>query len=136
LSKGILATGVIMLAVLALGVVSIINGYSTGNELDATLLRETVESAMLDSIDLGYYRLTDGQIRMDKEKFATNFTRRFAENVGNNMNYNIKIYDVNETPPKVTVKVGSSTAITFFGEDFDINNVISGIIETKFSENK
>lgn len=131
-----LMVGVIILSILALASVNIINNYTTSNELDETLLRDTVEAAMYDSVDIGYYRISGGIIRIDKEKFAENFTRRFAQNVPSNRHYNIRIYDINETPPKVTVMVGSSTVATFAGEDFDITNVISGILETKYDENR
>ena len=131
-----LMVGVIILAILALASVNIINNYQTSNELDQSLLRDTVEAAMYDSVDIGYYRVSGGIIRIDKEKFAENFTRRFAQNVPSNRYYNIRIYDINETPPKVTVMIGSSTVATFVGEDFDITNVISGILETKYDENR
>ena len=136
MSKSMLMVGVIILAVLALASVNIINNYQTSNELDQSLLRDTVEAAMYDSVDIGYYRVSGGIIRIDKEKFAENFTRRFAQNVPSNRYYNIRIYDINETPPKVTVMIGSSTVATFVGEDFDITNVISGILETKYDENR
>lgn len=131
-----LMVGVIILAVLALASVNIINNYQSSNELDQSLLRDTVEAAMYDSVDVGYYRVSGGIIRIDKEKFAENFTRRFAQSVSNGRYYNIRIYDINETPPKVTVMIGSSTVATFVGEDFDITNVISGILETKYDENR
>ena len=131
-----LMVGVIILSILALASINIVNNYTTSNELDETLLRDTVEAAMYDSVDLGYYRVSGGIIRMDKEKFAENFTRRFAQSVPNNRYYNIRIIDINETPPKFTVMICSGTMATFAGEDFDITNVISGILETKYEENR
>jgi len=136
MNKGILAAGALILAIMALAVVNIINNYSTGNELTESLLRETVESAMLDAVDISYYRVSGGVVRMDKEKFAETFVRRFAENVSSDRNYNIRIYDVKEIPPKVTVQVGSKTTATFQGDDFDIVNRISGIIETKYTNHE
>lgn len=128
--------GTIILGVLALAAINLINNYQSSNELDQSLLRDTVEAAMYDSVDLGYYRISGGIIRIDKEKFAENFTRRFAQSVPNGRYYNIRIYDINETPPKVTVLIGSSTVATFAGEDFGITNAISGILETKYDENR
>lgn len=136
MNKGILAAGAIMLAVMALAVVNIINNYSAGNELTESLLRDTVEGAMLDAVDIGYYRVSGGVIRMDTAKFLENFTRRFAESVSNDKDYTIRVYDVYEIPPKVTVQVGSKTTATFQGEEFDIVNRVSGILETKYSENQ
>lgn len=136
MSRGMLLVGTIMLAVLALASVNIINNYTSSNELDENLLRDTVEAAMYDAVDLGYYRVSGGIIRIDSEKFAENFTRRFAENVPSDRSYNIKIIDINETPPKVSMLIGSSTVATFAGEDFDIYSSINGILETKYKENK
>ena len=60
-----LMVGVIILAVLALASVNIINNYQSSNELDQSLLRDTVEAAMYDSVDVGYYRVSGGIIRID-----------------------------------------------------------------------
>jgi len=136
MNKGVLAAGALILAIMALAIVNIVNNYSTGNELTESLLRETVESSMLDAVDISYYRVSGGVIRMDKEKFVETFVRRFAENVSSNKNYDIRVYDVKEIPPKVSVQVGSKTTATFQGEDFDIVNRISGILETKYTTNE
>lgn len=136
MNKGILAAGTIMLAIMALAAVNIISNYTASNELTESLLRDTVESAMLDSIDLAYYKVSGGTIRMDTAKFLENFTRRFAESVSSDKDYKIRVYDVYEIPPKVSIAVGSSTTATFQGDDFDIINRVSGIIETKYTENE
>ncbi len=136
MSKGILLTGIILLGVFTLGMVNIIQNYSSGNELDYYLLKDTTEAAMLDAVDYGFYQVSGGEIRMDKEKFVESFVRRFAENVNNDRNYDIRIYDINETPPKVSVKVGSSTSVVFAGESFQIKNQIDAILETKYEEDR
>ncbi len=136
MSKGILLTGIILLGVFTLGMVNIIQNYSSGNELDYYLLKDTTEAAMLDAVDYGFYQVSGGEIRMDKEKFVESFVRRFAENVNNDRNYDIRIYDINETPPKVSVKVGSSTSVVFAGESFQIKNQIDAILETKYEEER
>lgn len=136
MSKGILLTGIILLGIFTLGMVNIIQNYSSGNELDYYLLRNTTEAAMLDAVDYGFYQVSGGQIRMDKEKFVESFVRRFAQNVTNDRNYDIRIYDINETPPKVSVKIGSSTSVVFAGESFEIKNQIDAILETKYQEDR
>lgn len=136
MSKGVLMSGIIMLGILTLGLVNIIQSYSSGNELDFYLLRDTTEAAMVDAVDYGFYQVSGGQIRMDKEKFVESFIRRFAENVTNDRNYDIRFYDINETPPKVSVKVGSSTTIVFAGESFEIKNQIDAILETKYNDDR
>ncbi len=135
MSKGMTLVGIIILGVLTLAVVNIVQNYQTGNELDYYLLEETTEAAMLDAVDTSYYRLS-GILRMDREKFLESFVRRFAENVNRDRNYKIRILDLNETPPKVSVQVGSSTVATFAGEDFDIVNKIDAILETKYDEDR
>ena len=100
MNKAMLLVGIIILALFTFGVVNIASSYQTGNELDYYLLKETTEAAMVDAIDIGYYRLSGGLYRMDKEKFAESFVRRFAQNVSNDREYDIKIYDINETDRK------------------------------------
>lgn len=48
------------------------------------------------------------------------------------MTYKIDIYDVNEEPPKVSIKVSSSQTTTLTGEvmTFDISNKVDAILET------
>ena len=133
MNKGVFTAGIIILAIMALAVVNIINNYSASNELTESLLKDTVEASMLDAVDLSYYRISGGVVRMDKEKFVENFTRRFAESVSSDKDYQVKVYDIYEIPPKVTIQVGSSTTSTFEGEGLDIVNKISGILETKYS---
>lgn len=135
MNKAMLLVGIIILALFTFGVVNIASSYQTGNELDYYLLKETTEAAMVDAIDIGYYRLSGGLYRMDKEKFAESFVRRFAQNVSNNREYDIKFYDINETPPKVTIKVDSVTATSFSGDNLNISNKISSVMETNYKEN-
>ena len=135
MSKGMALVGIIIIGVLTLFVVNIVQNYQTGNELDYYLLEETTEAAMIDAVDTSYYRL-NGVLRMDREKFVESFVRRFAENVNRDRNYKIRILDLNETPPKVSVQIGSNTVDTFAGEDFDIVNKIDAILETKYKEKR
>lgn len=136
MSKGMTIVGIIILGVLTLAVVNIIQNYQTGSELDYYLLEETTEAAMIDAVDLGYYRTSGGVLRVDREKFLESFVRRFAESVNQDRNYKIRILDFNETPPKVSIQVGSSTVATFAGDNFDIVHKIDGILETKYDEDR
>ena len=140
MNKAMLLVGIIMLAMFTFGVINIASSYQTGNELDYYLLKETTEAAMVDAIDIGYYRLSGGLYRMDKEKFAESFVRRLAQNVSNDREYDIKFYDINETPPKVSLKVSTRlrsnvTAVSFSKSeviDFDIENKLDAILETTY----
>ncbi len=136
MSKGMVIVGIIILGVLTLGVVNIIQNYQSGSELDYYLLEETTEAAMIDAVDLGYYRISGGILRVDREKFLESFVRRFAESVNRDRNYKVRILDFNETPPKVSIQVGSSTVATFAGDDFDIVHKIDAILETKYYEDR
>lgn len=135
MNKATLIVGIILLAIITFGVVNVVQNYQTGNELDYYLLKETTEAAMTDAVDVGYYRLS-GLLRIDKEKFVESFVRRFGENVSNQREYDIKFYDINETPPKVSIQVTSSTNASVEGDTLPISNNIDAILESKYYENK
>lgn len=95
------------------------------------LLKETTEAAMIDSLDLAEYRKS-GTIKIDTEKFVENFLRRFAQSAALSRTYKIEIFDVNETPPKVSLIVSSSESTSLTGQkmEFNISNSIHAILET------
>lgn len=136
MSKGMVIIGIIILGMLTLVCVNLVQNYQVGNELDYYLLEETTEAAMLDAVDYGYYKTSGGIVRVDREKFLESFVRRFAESVDATKTYNIKIIDFNETPPKVSIQVGTSTVASVAGEDFDIVSSIDAILETKYTEKR
>lgn len=135
MNKAYLLVGVIILSILTLATINLINNYSTGNELDYYLLKETTQAAMMDSIDAAYYT-ERGVHRIDKEKFVENFVLRFAANVDNSREYDIRFYDINEVPPKVTIQVDSmNNSLTPDGEsNVNIRTRIEGILETNNKE--
>lgn len=135
MSKGMLIVGIIILAIITFGVVNIVQNYQTGNELDYYLLKETTEAAMTDAVDVGYYRLS-GLLRIDKDKFVESFVRRFSQNVSNSRTYDIRFYDINETPPKVSVLVESETSAAVNGESLSLSNKVDVILESKYHDNK
>ena len=64
---------------------------------------------MVDAIDVAYYRLT-GEIKMSKEKFVENFTRRFTEtSTFGQGNYGIEFYQIIEYPAKVSLRIVDKT---------------------------
>lgn len=103
------------------------------DEHNYNILKETTEAAMIDSVDLVAYR-GQGIVKIDREKFVENFLRRFAENASLSKTYVITIYDVNEYPPKVSLKVGSTaggvdpSGSTIY--NFDIVNRLDAILES------
>ena len=112
MNKSMLTVGIILLSIIALLLINVLTNYSTGGELDYYLVKETTDAAMQDAIDNTYLR-TCGLYRIDKEKFVESFVLRFANSVDSTRNYDIKFYDINEVPPKVSVKVDSLTVLSF-----------------------
>ena len=129
MNKGMLTVGVIMLAIMGLILINLISNYSTGSELDYYLVKETAEAAMEDAIDVKYYR-DNYALRIDKDKFVESFLRRFAASVDNTRYYRIGFYDLNEVPPKVSVKVDSATVLSFDSQNLILSTTYDGIIES------
>ena len=111
--------------------INIISNYSSGSELDYYLVKETSEAAMVDAIDVKYYR-ENGLLRIDKEKFVESFVRRFADSVDTTRNYQLSFYDLNEVPPKVSVKVDSSTVLSFKGSNLEMSTQLDAILENTY----
>ena len=129
MNKGILTVGIIIMAITGLVMFNIITSWSRGDELDYYLVKETAEAAMEDAVDITFYR-DSGQIRMDTEKFIENFLIRFAKGVDNTRNYEVKFYDLNEVPPKVSVKVDSINSLKYNEDTVQISTIYDGIIES------
>ena len=128
MNKGMLAVGIILLSIVALLMINVLTNYSTGGELDYYLVKETADSAALDAIDQTYLR-TCGLLRIDKEKFVESFIYRFANNVDGTRDYNVKFYDINEVPPKVSIKVDSLTVLA-------VNSKGKGTDSSHYSDNQ
>ena len=108
------------------------------DEHNYTLLKETTEAAMTDAFDIATYNTT-GNIRIYREKFVESFLRRFAQSASLANEYRIEIYDVNEYPPKVSIRIKSrktqSLAILLGGQDtfnFELVNKLDAILETPY----
>lgn len=127
---GVLVIGI---GVIAIAFIFLFQNITNTDEHNMHLLKETTEAAMYDAFDLAAYR-SDGVIRIDREKFVENFVRRFADNASLARTYVIEIYDVNEQPPKVSLKVSSTEKGNVANEivEFDIQNKIDAILETPY----
>ena len=85
------------------------NEITVSNEQDYYTLKDATEAAMIESIDVAYYRLT-GELKMSQEKFVENFTRRFTEtSTFGQGNYDIIYHQISETPPKVSLRIVDAT---------------------------
>lgn len=124
---------IVSLGVIAIMFIFFFQSMTNTDEQNYNLLREVTEAAMFDAVDLAAYRST-GTIRIDREKFVENFVRRFAESASLSRTYKIEIMDVNETPPKVSIRVSSSLTSSVAGEilNFDIVNKLDAILETPY----
>ncbi len=124
---------IVMLGVLSIAFIYFFQTITSTDEQNYTILKEVTEAAMWDSVDWAEYRAT-GNTRIHREKFVENFQRRFAESVSLGNVYNIKIYDVSEYPPKVSLKVSSKLKSNVTDEmvEFDIVNKIDAILETPY----
>lgn len=131
MNKAMLTVGIIILSLATLLMINIISNYSSGSELDYYLVKETSEAAMVDAIDVKYYR-ENGLLRIDKEKFVESFVRRFADSVDTTRNYQLSFYDLNEVPPKVSIKVDSSTVLSFKGSNLEMSTQLDAILENTY----
>ena len=127
------STFIIILGILSIAFIYFFQTITSTDEQNYTILKEVTEASMWDAVDWSEYRST-GNVRIHREKFVENFLRRFAESVTLGNVYDIKIYDVNEYPPKVSLQVSSKLKSNVTDEiiEFDIVNKIDAILETPY----
>ncbi len=124
---------IITVGIITMVIIFFFQELTTTDEQIYTLLRETTEAAMYDAIDYGV--LTQSKtIKINREKFVENFVRRFAQSATLQNTYQIDIYDVSETPPKVSLKVSTKKSTTATNEviTFDLINKLDAIMETPY----
>ena len=122
----------VMLGIMVVGVMLLVNSTTTGTTHDYYELKETASASMVDAVDYSYYRLYS-DIRIDKQKFIENFIRRFSESASMTKKYAIGFYDIHEVPPKVSIKISSSSNtvnIANQANQFDLVNKIDMILVT------
>ncbi len=127
---GIFIVGV---GVLGIALVFLFQSLTNTEESNTNLLKEATSAAMYDSIDIAAYR-TSGVIRIDREKFAENFYRRFAEKADLSYTYKLEIYDINEYPPKVSIKVSTTTSSNVNNDimEFELSSKTDAILELPY----
>lgn len=124
----------IVLGIFGLFIILLFSEITVSNEQDYYSLKEAAEAAMIESIDIAYYRLT-GDVKIVKEKFVENFTRRFTEtSTFGQGNYQIDFYQISETPPKVSIRILDKTTnysiYSYDSENYNILNEITAILDT------
>lgn len=130
---------VIMLGVAGILFISLFQTITNNDEHNSQALKEITEAAMWDAVDYSIYRAR-GYVVIEKEKFVENFIRRFAESANMSNKYTLEFYDVNESPPKVSIKItselSSGTVTATLGSDettdFTISHRIDAILETPY----
>ena len=124
--------GVMILGIIGVSIILLFQQLTTTNENDYYLLKEITEAAMVDSIDISYY-IETGELKIVREKFVENFTRRFAEStliIGTK--YTIKFFDIMEEPPKVSVRIDTGIEnykIYNTSGNYEVLNQLTGIFE-------
>jgi hypothetical protein len=133
MKESIWAILIVGIGLLSITFIYLFQSITNTDEHNYHLLKETTEAAMYDALDLAAYR-EERVIRIDREKFVENFIRRFAESASLAQTYNIKIYDVNETPPKVSLQVSSTQTGSTDMEiiEFNIIDRIDAILEMPY----
>lgn len=128
---------IVVLGVVTISFIIFFQDVTNTDEQNYMLLKEITEAAMYDAVDMSDM----SNIRINREKFVENFVRRFAESANLANTYEIEIYDVSETPPKVSLRVRSAVNTTvsknsLFGDteifEFNIDNRIDAILETTY----
>ena len=131
------AAYVIVFGVIVITFMFAIQSITNTDEHNMAVLKETTEAAMYDAFDYYTYRNT-GEIKINREKFVENFLRRFSESASLSRTYRIQIYDVNEYPPKVSIKVSTNQSVSLFTNkntervNFTISNRLDAILETPY----
>ena len=134
---GFASIGMFFVGALAIMGVIMFTELTVSNEEDYYVLKEAMEGAMKDSIDIAYFRRT-GEVKIIQEQFVENFTRRFAESINFNPdNYTIEFYDIIESPPKASIRIyDGTTSYDISGgydkeglQNFTVLNELTGILE-------
>ncbi len=118
----------ILLGVFITMIMVLSNDATTTDTQDYYQLKEVANSALYDAIDYSYYSQTR-QVRILKEVFVENFLRRFAETVNITDSYKVEFYDLYESPPKVSIKVATTTAGYIIGRDKDVVSSDGTVVE-------
>ena len=125
---------VVVVGIVCLGAVFFFQRIVNTSEHNYYVLKEVTAASTRDAIDLSYSRASEGNIKINREKFVESFIRRFAQSANLSRKYLIQIFDVNEIPPKVSIKVSSveSGAVINDVYNFDIINKLDAIFETPY----
>lgn len=125
------SVGMVFFGIMGFAIIFLLVQLTVNSDEEYYLLKEVTEASMTDALDLAYYRRT-GELKIVKEKFVESFFRRFAESTNLNAEeYEVNIYNVVESPPKVSIEITSVLGERYFfnSERDDIDDTYSVINE-------
>ena len=130
--------GLILIGLFGFLIIILFNEITVSNEQDYFTLKDAAEAAMIESVDVAYYRLT-GEIKISQEKFVENFTKRFVQtSTFGKGNYQIQYYQISELPAKVSLRIVDPTdsyniyntfSVDIDATQVDIVNELSAILD-------
>lgn len=126
-SVAFIVAGIVGLAFLILA-----QNLTSTDQQNYYLAKEVTTAAMLDAVDMPYYRYS-GNVRIISEKFVENFARRWAESADRLGSYEIDIYDIIELPPKVSIRILGRAESFGSLDEFQVKNRLDMIIERKYN---
>lgn len=136
MSESFWGSFIISVGVIIIALIFFVQRVTNSNEQTYVILKETTEAAMLDAVDYDVYFETINEetptIRINREAFVESFIRRFSQNASLSNTYVIEFYDINEYPPKVSLRLKTKESGSVDNEvyTFDINNRIDAILES------
>lgn len=128
-------TFIISAGVIIIALIFFMQKVTNTSEQTYNLLKTTTEAAMLDAVDYdAYYEDTGDKpktVRINREAFIESFIRRFSQNASLTNTYVVEFYDINEYPPKVSIRLKTKEGGVVMNQefDFDITNQIDAILE-------
>ena len=130
-----LSLSMVLIGLMGLSFITMFQNVTVNNEAEYYVLKESVEAAMYESVDIAYFKNT-GCIKILEEKFVANCTRRFFANItGIGKGYTLEFYDIIEVPAKISVRIIDSTNTYVIKGDpvsFNIVNQLDAILETRY----
>lgn len=134
MSESFWGTFIIGAGVFIIGLIFFMQKVTNTSEQNYTLIKETTQAAMQDAFDYASYMVDGKTIRINREVFVESFIRRFSQNASLSNTYVIEFYDINEYPPKVSLKVKTKEGKYIADQEitFDITNQIDAILETTY----
>ena len=128
------SVGMVFFGIMGFAIIFLFVQLTVNSDEEYYLLKEVTEASMTDALDLAYYRRT-GDLKIVKEKFVESFFRRFAESTNLNAEeYEVNIYNVVESPPKVSIEITSVLGDRTIYKDtseYSVINDLDAILEMK-----